>query len=341
MSELPLTPTFTLIGGVRFEDTAINTLIMAEDPQLLIDVGVDPDNPNVNFEQSDVLPSIGFSWDVTQTITFRGAYAETIARQTFRELAPVLQQEYLGADIFVGNPDLLPAALKNYDLRLDYEPTEGSLFSISYFYKQLENPIEYVQKNTQIAYTQPTNYPEGQMSGFEFEIRQELGKYNDWLNGLSIGGNATLIDSQVTISEEDKNTVRALNSSTGANFEVFDTRDAVNAPEYLYNIFLLYNYEPTGTDIGIFYTVRGDTLAAGAGVTPSGYIPDVYETEYGTLNFSITQKLGQHFQLRFQAKNLTDPEIQEVYRFLGNDTVKSSYTKGIDLSIGFSAKFEF
>jgi hypothetical protein len=33
------------------------------------------------------------------------AYNETVARQTFKELTPIFQQEYLGGPIFVGNPD--------------------------------------------------------------------------------------------------------------------------------------------------------------------------------------------------------------------------------------------
>ena len=91
-------------------------------------------------------------------------YSQTLARQTFRELTPVLQQEYLGGPIYIGNPDLQMSRLKNYDLRLDYAPYEGGLVSLSGFYKDLIDPIENVQFNQNTGnYTTPVNFPSGMM----------------------------------------------------------------------------------------------------------------------------------------------------------------------------------
>ena len=44
-----------------------------------------------------------------------------------------------------------------------------------------------------------------------------------------------------------------------------------------------------------------------------------------------------------QAKNITNPTIEEVYRseFIGDDVTRTSYTKGIEYSIGLSAEFTF
>ena len=115
------------------------------------------------------------------------------------------------------------------------------------------------------------------------------------------------------------------------------------APEYLYNLFLVYDCERTGTQVGLFYSVKGDTLVAGATQDSGNYVPDVWATERGTLNFTITQAIGEHFALTFQAKNLTNPEIQTVYRsaYTGADVVRTSYTAGIDFSISLSANFTF
>ena len=38
-------------------------------------------------------------------VTLRASYTETVARQTFKELSPILQQEFLGGPIFIGNPE--------------------------------------------------------------------------------------------------------------------------------------------------------------------------------------------------------------------------------------------
>jgi hypothetical protein len=89
--------------------------------------------------------------------------------------------------------------------------------------------------------------------------------------------------------------------------------------------------------------VQGDTLREGAGVDAGNFVPNVYALEYGTLNMGITQKIGPYVKLSFQAKNLTNPSIQEVYRseYIGEDVLKTSFTRGIDYSVGVSANFTF
>ncbi|MHB1156162.1 MAG: TonB-dependent receptor [Phycisphaerales bacterium] len=349
MAEVPLTPTFKLIGGVRYEDTKITTQVDPDrnpdgsisaiywppPPNPPVPIIVTPGAANVNFQREDVLPAVSFVWDVFEPLTLRGAFAKTVARQTFRELTPIQQQEYVGGEVFVGNPTLQMASLNNYDLRLDYKPFEGSLYSVSYFYKDITNPIEYIQRSGAFTYTTPVNYSKGKLTGIELEVRQDLGAVFESLNGVTIGGNATLIDSEVILPESE------IKSFTDLGYPRVEKRDATNAPAYLYNIFCTYNQETTQTEFSVFYTVRGDTLVAGAGIGGGGYIPDVYETEYGTLNVGITQKIGEYIKLKFQAKNLLDPEIKSVYRYKGQDTVRSSYTKGIDFSFGISAEFKF
>ncbi len=344
MTDLPVTSRFKLIGGMRFENTELSIINTPEadatwfPPGALTVTALNPGDADVAFEQRDVLPSIGFVYDPTEKITFRGAYSETVARQTFKELSPIQQQEFLGGDVFIGNPNLQMSALKNYDLRLDYRPYEGGLVSVSYFKKDVTDPIEYVQRVATFTYTTPLNFPEGEIEGWEFEVRQDLGHFWAELQGLSVGANATLIDSQVTLPATEAAMFSAANVLAPQT-----TRDMTNAPEHLYNLYLTYESEETGTQVGLFYTVRGDTLVAGAGVSDGNFVPSVYEKEFDTLNLSITQKIGEHVKVKFQAKNLTDPDIQEVYRsrFIGDDVLKTSFTKGIDFSLSISAEFTF
>jgi hypothetical protein len=116
-----------------------------------------------------------------------------------------------------------------------------------------------------------------------------------------------------------------------------------NAPEHLYNIYLTYDSALTGTQIALFYTVQGDTLIAGAGQATNNFVPSIFAKEFDTLNLSVTQRIGEHFKLQFQAKNLTNPTIETVYRskYTGDDVTQSSSTKGIEYSISISAEFTF
>ncbi len=352
MLDVPLWSQFNVVGGVRFEDTELSisnypdlnaggvpTATWLEPgssgpPIQVVPGAVYPAGPDVMFEQSDILPSIGFEYRPWENVIVRGSYSETVARQTFKELSPIMQMEYLGADVFLGNPGLKMSALKNYDLRFDWKPYDGGLFSVSWFYKDVMDPIEYVQANAGFTYTYPVNYPEGELTGYEFEVRQQLGHFFEDFEGLSLGANMTLIDSTVTLPTNQANQLANLGAAE-------PERDMTNAPEHLYNLFMLYDFTPTGTQVGLFYTVRGDTLVAGAGQAGGNYVPSVYETEYATLNFSLSQKLGEIWTLKFQAKNLLDPDIETVYRskYIGDDVTKTSYTKGRDFSVSLSASF--
>jgi outer membrane receptor protein involved in Fe transport len=342
MADLPLCSFFSIIGGARHETTDLSIVNHPEQDVTWIPPGatgpvkLNPGDADVSFSQSDVLPSIGFEYKPLEKVTLRGSYSETVARQTFKELTPIIQQEFLGGDVFIGNPSLAMSALKNYDLRLDYTPYDGGLVSLSYFYKDITDPIEYVQRNAGFTYTTPMNYPQGELSGYEIEVRQRMGRFWDELEGFSVGANATIIDSEVKLPADE-----AAGFNQPNIMAPMSTRDMTNAPEYLYNFFLTYDLQQFGTQLGLFYTVNGDTLVAGAGQSNGRYIPNVYQEEYGTLNLSLLQKIGKNCNLTFQVKNLLDPKIESVYRseYIGDDITKTSYRKGIEFSISLSAKF--
>jgi outer membrane receptor protein involved in Fe transport len=121
----------------------------------------------------------------------------------------------------------------------------------------------------------------------------------------------------------------------------FTKRDMTNAPEHLYNFFLTYDNTSTNTQLALFYTVQGDTLVAGAGESNGNFVPSVYSKEFGTLNASVSQGFGKHVKFQLQAKNLTNPDIEEVYRseYIGGDVTKTSYTRGVEFTLGLTISF--
>ena len=346
MVDLPITSKFKLIGGARVENTEIitrlqpgaNALYFPPDedaarqftPEVIDEIG----QP---FTQRDLLPALSAVYSVTPAWTVRLAYSQTVARPTFKERVPILQQEFLGGEVFIGNPNVVLAELANYDIRLDYRPTETSLVSLSYFYKDIKNAIERIQRNIDFGFTTVENYPTGRLSGFELELRQQLEPLWGGFEGLSVGANGTLIDSEVELPQVQ------IDDFENIGFPI-TKRDATNAPEFLYNLYTTYDIPNIGTQLGLFYTVRGDTLVTGDSIgQQSNYIPAIYRREFGTLNFSLAQRLSRHWTLRFQAKNLTNPTIEEVYRsqFTGPDLVNVSFTRGIEYALSIAANYSF
>ncbi len=347
MADFPITSKISVIGGARFESTELSIVNFPDaepesgetfkqgkvtwlPPGQTYPAELNPGDADVDYSQDDVLPSLSFVFKPIDRFAIRTAYSETLARQTFKELAPIEQQEYLGADLFVGNPELRMSQIKNYDIRFDYTPFDKGLLSLSYFYKDVKDPIEYVQRVGDYSYTTATNYPDGILTGFEFEFRQDLGILLKSFDGIGLGANATIIDSEVSISKSEQ-----------FDSVSMDSRDMSHAPEHLYNIFMTYDFPNKATKCGLFYTVRGDTLVAGAAENEGNLIPNVYETEYDTLNFTLSHKFNDTWKLSFKAKNLLDPDIQTVYRnhITGEERVKTSYSKGMDFSLSVSATF--
>ena len=345
MLDLPLFSGFSAIGGVRFENTKIDIVNDAESDVLYFPPSapngdqLDPGEADVFFRQSDALPAMALVYEPVDGLTLRAAYSETIARQTFKELTPILQQEYLGGPIFIGNPELVMSALKNYDLRLDWTPYEGGLISASWFKKDVKDAIEYVQRvNASFDFTTALNYPTGEINGYELEARTKLDQLWEPLSGVGLGANATWIDSTVTLSDSEVFDF----SQPGVEVPITE-RDMTNAPESLFNAFATWESDATGTRLGLFYTFTGDTRVAGAGVSNQNFIPNVYQDAYDQLNFTLSQRLSEGVDFRFQAKNLTNPAIQQHYRseYIGEDVLRSSFTRGIDYSISFGGRIVF
>ena len=158
--------------------------------------------------------------------------------------------------------------------------------------------IEYVAVGSQeFQFTTALNYPKDELTGWEFEVRHA---FDGAVEGLGVGANATLIDSEVDLTPF-KIEQFAL---PGVAVDI-TSREMTNAPEHLFNLYTTYDLERTGTNLALFYTVQGDTLVEGAGIDNGNFVPSVFQNEYDTLNFSASQDLGDGLRLPFRAQHLT------------------------------------
>ncbi len=347
MTDVPFAETLNLVTGVRFERTQMSTTVIPDADATWIDIAnngqtpiafnpADSDLYDANFTVNSLLPMVGLNWSIQEHLILRSAFAQTIARPNFYELVPVLQYDFLGGPIFIGNPGLQMSSLNNYDVRLDWTPFEDWLISGSVFYKQIFDPIQYVQRFAGFEYTTAVNYPEGSLMGVEIEARMTLEPFlGEEYKGFAFGANATFMDSSVTLSSYDKE-----------QFQIYgvdqSTQPMTATPNYLLNLNATYDYKPWGTQIGIFYNLQGESLISGASAYTTEMVPAIYQLSYGTLNFTYTQEIIQGLKFYFAAKNLLNPVIQTQYRTGDSpDEIQSSYTAGIDLSVGLGYRVEF
>ncbi|AKJ65467.1 TonB-dependent receptor [Kiritimatiella glycovorans] len=365
MGEMPVTPWLKVIGGARWEHTELHTEVHAADGNdqqaTVLNVRLDPETPdfvspdsmnttldelaNADIEQLDILPSLGFILGPFHDVKLRGTWSRTIGRPTFKEITPVSQQESLNGQQFAGNPGLEISQLENYDLRLEWLPSDGQVLSVSGFYKDIQDPIDYAQRPAQgsTPYIIPFNFDEGEVLGVEFEIRQNLGRWFEWLEGFSIGGNATFLDATVAVPDRDVRKVTELLELRGKDpgkYEI-DERPMKNQPEYIFNAYFLFENRHTGTSAGIFWNRKGDTLIAGDDANGADYIASLVQLPHNSMNISFSQKFREHWKLSLKAENILNPTIREVWRsdYIPEDAVATSYREGVTYSLSLSRKW--
>ena len=359
MIDLPFNETMNVVTGVRYETTLMTTTVVPDANATWLDPNDPSQTPlsftgppiwNADIDQANWLPMIGWNWNMVEDLVLRTSFAQTLARPNFFEIVPVVQYEYVGGPIFIGNSQLQMSSLNNYDVRMDWTPIEGWLLSGSVFYKEISQPIQYTQRfSTGFAYTTAINYDNANLFGVELEGRVTLEPlFGEAFTGLAVGTNFTYMNSQVELPSQE--------ASALSNYGVDVSSIPMTAtPNYLVNANLTYDYEPWGTQLGLFYNYQGKSLisAATTDATPSPpappgpqpgtlLVPAIYQVPYGTLNFTVRQPLIYGFTANFAAKNLTNPVRETQYEaFNGATGINSTYTAGIDLVIGVSYQVIF
>jgi iron complex outermembrane receptor protein len=171
----PLTG-LTVLGGVRYEKTAIEGLGPLVDPS-----AVWVRNPDGSFARTaagarirkaeagaagsmqeleltrkergfaadrsyrDYYPSVHATYAIRSNVLARASFAATYGRPNFTEIIPNTQINDLDAggsgvgSINVRNPGLKPWSAKNYDLSLEYYTDQGGLFGVSVFRKDISD----------------------------------------------------------------------------------------------------------------------------------------------------------------------------------------------------------
>jgi TonB-dependent receptor len=243
----------------------------------------------------------------------RASWSRTLARPTFRELAPVATEEFLFGDEFLGNPKLRLSRIQNYDLRWEWFRRAGEVLAASVFYKDIVDPIEQISFAAGGRFfIQPINYDRGNVRGLEVEARSELDVFADSLRGLAATVNYTWIESQVEVPLAERVSL--------SDYSLDQTQRRLQGqPDSIINASLVYENDYYGTSAGLFYNRVGETLQTGAARGLNGGIPNVIELPTSSLDLTISQKLWQHFSVGFKARNLLRPDRRSVYRTPGGD----------------------
>jgi TonB-dependent receptor len=345
MIDLPLVPALNLVAGARYETTKMSIVPEGDRLQVIEErengnraiIPATQEEASADIDESDLLPSVGLIYAIRPDMKLRGTWSRTIARPTFRELAPVATEEFLAGDEFVGNVDLTLSHITNYDLRWEWFRKPGEVLAASVFSKDITDPIELISfVVSDRRFVQPVNYEHGELKGFEVEARYPLGGLAKPLEGWTIGANYTRLDSSVDVPLGEQQSL----ATFGLDEE---TRRLQGQPDHLFNASISYDNDRLGIQSGVFYNVTGETLVTGAAAGESGGVPNAFAEEYKTLDFTYSQKIVRgkvDVSVTLKAKNFTEPERLSVYRSPdGQEVIKTLRDTAALYGLSFNLKW--
>ncbi|MDZ4199332.1 MAG: TonB-dependent receptor, partial [Kiritimatiellia bacterium] len=294
--------------------------------------GVPREEATAEILDSRWLPSMSLVYALAPSMKLRGSWSRTIARPTFLEIAPIITYDYIENETFIGNRELRLTEVTNYDLRWEWIRPDGEVYALSWFRKDLQDPIEkesfsYLSQDYLLA----SNYPEGSVTGIEAEFRRKL-DFLPWPGeNLTLSLNYTRIEAQVSVPEQMQISL----ADYGIERE---KRNMEGQPEYLFNAGLMWDYGRTSA--GLFYNLRGDTLKSGAAIGDTGATPDIYLARQKSLNLTLSHKITPAFTIGLKVSNLSKEDVIEVYRMKGvPDEVRRRYPEGVKTSFSVSCAF--
>ena len=287
--DLPLSSKVSLSGGLRFE--AAQQRLYSFDPQ-------QADQPiAVALDTYDPLPSLNLVAKLTPKMNFRAAVSMTVARPEFRELAPFQFTDFFGGELVQGNPQLQRTRIGSADLRWEWFLGGADVIALSAYGKYFDAPIETTISAGGNLIRSFANARAAYNIGGELEARKELVIHERGLRGVSIGGNVSLLYSQVDlegVAGQQTSKVRALQGQS----------------PFVINLFAELDRPEWGTQLRVLYNVFGERIDQ---VGAFG-LPDKYEQPRHQLDITVAQKLPSGLSLRLSARNLVNSPVQIIQR---------------------------
>ncbi|SHH18819.1 TonB-dependent receptor domain-containing protein [Ferrimonas marina] len=313
---------FRITAGLRYEEFRQTVLAFNEDGSIY-DGGGRYGLEDFVVLEDDWFPSLSATWFINDEMQLRAAVSQTVVRPDMREVAPVRFEDPLTGISMIGDPDLTSSDILNLDVRWEWYMESGSNLSVGAFYKDLEAPIEAVDKTTETDRILTfKNAEEGVVYGVELEFHQNFGfidQGSDIWNGLFIAGNLTLSDSEITIA--DAGDINLTNP----------TRRMMGHSEWVANLQLSYDSPDDVHSATLVYNVFGDRIAY-AGT--QGF-DDAIEQPFHSLDFTYTVYPLEWMNVKFKAKNILD----EATEYLQNDERVFWNKPGTEYTLELGFKF--
>ena len=337
MNTLKIGQDITFIAGVRVEredndyKNKFSNTIAGGFPSITIPTK----DTSATYTESIVLPNFQLNVKVTDFMNVRLAAYRALARPDFNmRLATYFgwRPAAVGSNkqLIVGNPGLKTAKAWNFEINTSFYGNEIGLFSISAFYKEIEDMYHMLnQINTtgdvifqkigmltthslhtgDYQLTVPYNSPENsKVWGFELEHQINFFFLPGLLKNIVLSYNASIVRSETHLIGSTTDTT--YNIIGGIPFPEYHTRAIVytqqleNQPKFFGNISLGYDIGGFSGRISLFH--QSDYYSS---FSPTGR-GDVIIVGYDRVDLAIKQKITNYLTIMLDINNLTNLKDQ-------------------------------
>jgi TonB-dependent receptor len=292
----------------------------------------------INTEKWDFLPSVNITYSLNTKNQIRVAASKTVARPEFREIAPFQFFDYEQIWGIAGDVDLQRTAILNADLRYEYYPKSGEMISVGLLAKQFDKPIEIRMdpgSNGDRWLFNYSNADKASLYGVEFEIRKSLDFISEKLSKLTFIGNATILESKVTLVTESI-----------TNVKTEQDRPLFGQSPYLINAG--FQYINKSWNMTALYNRIGPRLALVGDPVGAGFY-DIYEKPRNLVDLQVSKRFWEgNGELKLTVSDLLNNQFafydnltsKAGYDFNGGDRINYAYRPGTTVTVGFTYNFD-
>ncbi len=224
---------------------------------------------------------------------FRVSWSETATRPDLREISTSVYIDPLTEARVIGNPNLRPAELSNFDIRGEWF-WDSDNFTISAFYKDIKDPIETIQGGAtedNIVFNF-INADSAELYGVEIEGLKGLGFLSNygWTDAFYVAGNVTLSDSEVVIP-----------ATAGGNL-TNRTRELTQQSPWVANLQLGYDSIDGRHGATLVYNAFGERIFF-AGING---VDDAYEQPFHSVDFVYSFFPTDQWTIKLRFQNILD-----------------------------------
>ena len=284
--------------------------------------------------QTDILPVLNSRLKLTDQWQLRFAAGRTITRPNFNDLNPAVT---LNAPTTTGggagtgsggNPDLDTVKSDNYDLSLEYYFAKDGHVSATLFHRDIEGYVQsFAAAETigSITYTvvRPRNSGKGKLDGFEVSYQH----FPEVLHGIGWMTNYTYIDGDTD----------AADARPGAAVGARIRQPYAQVARQSYNVILVYEKGKFSTRLA--YNRRGEFTDTFNGPNAAGSpLRQIIVKARGTLDFSASYTINDHFTVSLDATNLTKTNYQDYFY---NASLYPRDTRAYDRTVEVGVRYRY